>query len=224
MPKVTKEYLDNKKKKIVEAAYQVCLRKTVSSVTMQDIIDESGFSQGGIYRFYSNIDEILVDLLYMVRSIPSIDLKVEKIFDGNPSVSDVTKQFFDLIVSHVKKNLFTYCKIDYEYNLFLTNYPDRAKKIYLSVTLPPIYDRLGKKLGELWLKEIDAGNLTPRVSISEIFQYLVVGYDGIMKRALYVSQYERKVNENADYTYKIDRIFHTFYLTTCFLLNIPSGE
>ena len=58
MPKVTEEYIENKKKRIIEAAYALCLRKTVSTVTMQDIINETGLSQGGIYRFYHDIDEI----------------------------------------------------------------------------------------------------------------------------------------------------------------------
>ena len=62
MPKVTEEYIINKKKKIVSAAYELCIKKTVSTVTMQDIINETGLSQGGIYRFYKDIDEILGDM------------------------------------------------------------------------------------------------------------------------------------------------------------------
>lgn len=30
----------------------------MSTITMQDIIDKTGFGQGGIYRFYNDIDEI----------------------------------------------------------------------------------------------------------------------------------------------------------------------
>ena len=51
MPKVTEEYINNKKNLIIRAAYDLCIRKTVSTVTMQDIINETGLSQGGIYRF-----------------------------------------------------------------------------------------------------------------------------------------------------------------------------
>ena len=58
MPKVTQEYIDNKKKFIVDAAYQVCLRKPVEMVTMMDVIEETGLSQGGIYRFYKDLDDI----------------------------------------------------------------------------------------------------------------------------------------------------------------------
>ena len=63
MPKVTDEYITNKKKKIVDACYNVCLRKPVQMVTMSDVIEKSGLSQGGIYRFYSNLDEILCDVI-----------------------------------------------------------------------------------------------------------------------------------------------------------------
>ena len=44
MPKVTQEYFDNKRKKIVDCAYQVCLRKPVEMVTISDVIAETGLS------------------------------------------------------------------------------------------------------------------------------------------------------------------------------------
>jgi len=67
MAKVSKEYYEFKKASIIDASLEVCKRKTVSSVTMQDIIDEAGISQGGIYRYYKNIDEVLIDLLSRIR-------------------------------------------------------------------------------------------------------------------------------------------------------------
>ena len=44
------EYLDAKRKEIIDAAYRVSLCKTMCTITMQDVINESGLSQGGIYR------------------------------------------------------------------------------------------------------------------------------------------------------------------------------
>lgn len=67
MPKVTEEYIINKKKMITDAAYELCLQKTVSTVTMQDIIDKTGLSQGGIYRFYKDLDDILADMIRQMR-------------------------------------------------------------------------------------------------------------------------------------------------------------
>ena len=51
MPKVSEEYYKNKRKEIVDAAYRVCTRKPISSVEMKDIIEETGFSHGVVYRY-----------------------------------------------------------------------------------------------------------------------------------------------------------------------------
>ena len=62
MPKVTEEYLESKRSMIVDCAYKVCLRKPVEMVTISDVIAETGLSQGGIYRFYKDLDEILSEI------------------------------------------------------------------------------------------------------------------------------------------------------------------
>ena len=82
MSRVSREYYEIKKASIIDAALEVCKRKTVSSVTMQDIIDEAGISQGGIYRYYKNIDEVLTDLLSRIRmeQYESID-RLNAVFD-----------------------------------------------------------------------------------------------------------------------------------------------
>ena len=53
MPKVTEEYIESKRRMIVDACYQVCLRKPVEMVTISDVIAETGMSQGAIYRYYN---------------------------------------------------------------------------------------------------------------------------------------------------------------------------
>ncbi len=67
MPKVTQEYYEKKKEMIVEAAYQVCLKKPVEMVTISDVIAETGMSMGAIYRYYDGLDEILADMLKKLR-------------------------------------------------------------------------------------------------------------------------------------------------------------
>ena len=67
MPKVTPEYIEKKKQMIVDAAYNVCLRKPVDTVTISDVIAETGMSMGAIYRYYEGLDEILVDMLKKIR-------------------------------------------------------------------------------------------------------------------------------------------------------------
>ena len=46
MPKVTEEYIANKKKEIIDAAYQVCLEKPITDIVLQDIADKTGLARG----------------------------------------------------------------------------------------------------------------------------------------------------------------------------------
>lgn len=61
---------------------QTCLQKTVSTVTMQDIIDRTGLSQGGIYRFYKDIDDIFADMIRQLRERTSIRERADGGADG----------------------------------------------------------------------------------------------------------------------------------------------
>ena len=50
MPKLQGEYLQDKRERILDAAYRVSMQKPVYSIMMRDIITEIGWSQGTIYR------------------------------------------------------------------------------------------------------------------------------------------------------------------------------
>lgn len=60
--KSNEKYREIKKGKILENARRVFYRKGYLDVTMQDIIDECGISRGGIYLYYSSVDEIFRDV------------------------------------------------------------------------------------------------------------------------------------------------------------------
>ena len=86
MPKVTSEYMENKRRQIVDAAYRVCLRKPAEVVTISDVIAETGMSQGAIYRYYDGLDEIFADMLSDLRKEYSIIEKLDEIIPGRPPV------------------------------------------------------------------------------------------------------------------------------------------
>ena len=77
MPKVTEEYIEKKRKEIVEAAYKVCVHKPITSIEMKDIIEETGFSHGAIYRYYKDLDEVLKDLVITINSQNKIDDRLD---------------------------------------------------------------------------------------------------------------------------------------------------
>ena len=56
MPKVNEEYFEEKRNQILDAAFAVCNRKPAYDVTMSDIVAETGLSQGGVYKYFGNME------------------------------------------------------------------------------------------------------------------------------------------------------------------------
>ena len=159
MPKVTQEYIDNKKKFIVDAAYRVCLRKPVEMVTMMDVIEEAGLSQGGIYRFYKDLEEILSDVIAGMRMNYNIIDEMEQLFGVSDEMSfeEGVHKILDILADVMEKHLMDIQKINFDLTVLAINEPERAEKIiggikgmsslgYLStVALPNLFKESKKR-------------------------------------------------------------------------------
>lgn len=181
MPKVTEEYIENKKKLIIRTAYELCLKKTVSTVTMQDIINGTGLSQGGIYRFYRDIDEIFRDMLADSRVRVNIKPQIDEIFSED--MPDDPKQplhrIFGLLGDFMTSELMGIVKINFEISVLSMNSPERAEKILSSIEGTGNLEYLLMHTTEYMQKKIAEGVFRPRVSFEQLFTYLTTAYNGI---------------------------------------------
>jgi AcrR family transcriptional regulator len=59
MPKVSAEYIDNRRQQIVDAAYRCFARKGFHQTTMREIYAEAGLSAGAIYHYFTSKEEII---------------------------------------------------------------------------------------------------------------------------------------------------------------------
>lgn len=59
MPKVTEEYIDTRRRQIIDAAYRCFARKGFHQATMRDIYAEAGLSPGAIYHYFKSKEEII---------------------------------------------------------------------------------------------------------------------------------------------------------------------
>ena len=181
MPKVTKEYIENKKKMITGAAYELCLEKTVSTVTMQDIINRTGLSQGGIYRFYHDIDEIFADMLMEMRERVSIKDKVDEIFaqaDEIP-VREVTNRITDMLADFMAEELMGIQKVDFELSVLAMNAPARVEKILGDAKGIGNKEYLMLRTSEFYKQKVESGEVHARVSEMELLTYISSAYSGI---------------------------------------------
>ncbi len=181
MRKVSEEYIQNKKNMIVRTAYNLCLQKNISTITMQDIIDATGLSQGGIYRFYKNIDEIFKDMLIDNRQRVNIKSQIDDIFADTEKkdVKVVLHQIFELLSNFMTKELMGIVKINFELSVLSMNAPQRVEKILGQIEGTGNFEYLFMRVSQYLQQHISSGILTPKVTQEELLTYLTTSYNGI---------------------------------------------
>lgn len=64
---------------LLDAAQRVCNQKCIYDVTMRDIVVESGISQGSLYCYFKNIDEVFATLMNRFTEHSNLSEKVENL-------------------------------------------------------------------------------------------------------------------------------------------------
>lgn len=79
-----------KRELILKGAKNVFIRKGFSRVTMKDIIEECGISRGGIYLYFSSVDEIFVEVVkkHNQAKIDDIRTSIERRRDFDRLIDD----------------------------------------------------------------------------------------------------------------------------------------
>lgn len=62
-PKVSKEHLEQRRAKILEAATEVFIQHGYERTTMKDVMDAAEVSRGGLYQYFSNKEELFEAIL-----------------------------------------------------------------------------------------------------------------------------------------------------------------
>lgn len=184
MPKVSEEYYENKRKEIIDAAFRVCARKPISSVEMKDIIAETGFSHGVIYRYYKDLDEVLKDLVITINENNKIDDRLDAILSkAKPGQwEDTIYKICDMLAGYMTGVGTDLLKVCVYSDMMAMTDPQRSMNIA---------SRLGKgeqspllyavsAMQKYLTGVIEENNLKPVSSVDEIVQFFVVNYHGIL--------------------------------------------
>jgi AcrR family transcriptional regulator len=73
-PIISNEHREERKQIILNAAKEVFISKGFNATTIQDIINHSGVSRGGVYTYFENTEEIFIELLKRRDSEDVLDL------------------------------------------------------------------------------------------------------------------------------------------------------
>ncbi len=181
MPKVTEEYFENKRNMILDAAYKLCLKKTVSTVTMLDIIKEAGLSKGGIYRFYPDIDVLFAAMIDRIRIGADLKIKVDEILNQakDGAYQKTIYDIFNLLGAFMEERIMSTEKIDFELNVLAMNAPERVERILQHTTVGGNKDYLSQRTTDFFMRLEQEGKVKFKISGEQMQAFIASAYSGI---------------------------------------------
>lgn len=183
MPRVNDEYIEKKRNEIIDAAYRVCVRKPITSVEMKDVIAETGFSHGAIYRYYKDLDEVLHDLIKKINSENRIDDRLKMILDhaGTKEWKRAIHEICDLLADQMESVGTDLLKLSIYSDMLAMSDPKRAvniaEKLGNDEQSPLLY--LFSTMTEYLSSVVEERSLKPSKTIDEILQFITASYHGI---------------------------------------------
>ena len=222
MPKVSHEYVQEKKNSILEAATAVCKVKPLYDITMRDIIKESGVSQGGIYRYYSDLDEILIDVINQVNANADYKHIIDEITDTSNSPTKTIIKLFNFLGEYMKENVSTVGKIQFELTILFANNPDREKKILSNIYENESGQYLMQQIFHSIHEGISSGCFQLETSIEDLSTFMMTSIDGIVRDVVLQKCYG--VFSNDQMQFDEIRLMNTLCKSVLLLLGTKEGE
>ena len=181
MPKVPEEYFANKKKGIVDATMRVCESKPAYAITLRDVVKECGISTGGIYNYFSSIDEIFVEILNRAYEEHSASDEIKKIFESGRPPGEVITDFL-LYRGRLADEIYKrFGKMIFDLQAIYINDPERGRKMLTGLKgNVDGYDSFAR-LSDYIDERIADGSFTFAIPKAHILFIIVTASDGIKK-------------------------------------------
>ncbi|SOB99477.1 TetR family transcriptional regulator [Ureibacillus xyleni] len=177
-PKVSNEYKTQKKKEILLHAKNVFKRKGFEPTTMKDIKEEANISFGGLYMYFSNTEEIFLQLLELEFEANDEALAIHH----SNSIWEQIQLFLQHQKADLKNMRDTLIPISYEY--FVTAWREKHRVPFLENR----YHVAKDKFTTLLKMGVANGEFTPTISIEDLSKLLISTLEGLNVSALFLEE------------------------------------
>lgn len=186
-PKVSEEHREYRRRKILEAAIRVFKRKGFEKTTMQDIVDESGMSRGGVYLYFSNREDLFKELINIFdkQQVEEIDLLHQNV----SSTWEGVLRFLEAQEQEIKEVDESLTPVILEY--YMIDLREKTKDAFLSNR----YQKAVEVLELLFQKGVDEEEFKPDIPISQVARFVVAFLDGLIMEAIYLGTDEVKIQQ-----------------------------
>lgn len=219
MPKVNKEYFNKKRDEILDAAYKVVMEKPIYTVSLRDIIQQSGLSQGGIYRYYSGLDDILISLIN--RECPACDMEqeVDAILSLELVPEQTLERLFQLWRNEVLQNYVGAGKIYFEISNMYANDLERLERFKSENRLGAQEVIFQEKCFGWLAANIQEGYFQPKTTIEDLILFLGTSFDGMIRDLILTHHY--KIGETYENAMQLEpeKLVATLCTATVLLLS-----
>ena len=219
MPKVSKEYFDNKRKIILDAALKVFSKKPSYTVSMKDIIKESKLSHGGVYKYYSNIDDIIISLINRNKILVNPKDIIKNNYDYP---ENAIFEFLEAYKNYFFETTKEYGKIFFELYPMIINDRKRLKKYVNKIDSSVNFVYWIETLFGYFDKKIKEKYFNPISNSPNIYIQISSMLEGVEAELILTKYYNKYYNKNRDYKIdvetKLDDLLETIYKTILFLM------
>ncbi|ANE47229.1 TetR family transcriptional regulator [Paenibacillus swuensis] len=184
MPKVKEEHYENKKQEILEAAKRVALKKPIYHVTMRDVVLEAGMSQGGVYKYFSNIDVLFAALLGQNSLTSEVKDEIDAIFAENKDPMQVLHVFLTYVGAYIETSVSGSGKIIHELMAFYANEPERFEKVSSQLLRASTLGYLHTAFSCFLQEQVAAKKFSPAVPLEEVIAFMATTINGIVHDAI----------------------------------------
>lgn len=218
MPKVKEEYYEEKRNQILEAVFTICNRKPAYDVTMSDIVSETGLSQGGVYKYFNNIDLVLAALIDKANVQGNHIEQIDKIMKSAKLPDEMLKDLFSVSEQYFSDMLISYNKILFELSTFFSYSPERCKRINKNVSTSSTFGYLVKCATEVITNGTKKGDFIPVIPIKDVVAFIEASFDGIIRDVTIVKCYYKKDALNTEVEFDEKKLIKCLYISTMTLL------
>lgn len=176
LPKVSEQHIIQRKTDILKAAKAVFCRKGFEPATMQDVVEESGMSRGGVYQYFSSTEEMMRALLD--DDARSFRAFIESLIQKHENIWAALQDYLQDLEDGAGD---PFSRVVTEY--FVTGWRAEERKAFLSQRY-----KAGKSIFlSLFQEGVRRGEFKPKQPIEAITQFLMNMNDGITFEAALLS-------------------------------------
>ena len=223
MPKVKNEYLENRRNEILDAAFAVCKRKPAYDVTMTDIVTETGMSQGGVYKYFNNIDLVLAALIDRANLQGNYIEQIDAIMKSGNSPDAILQNLFLISEQYFSEMLISYNKMLFELSTFFVYNPERRERINRNVTTSSTFEYLTQCASEIIRTGAESGYFTPVMPIENVMAFIIASFDGIIRDVTLSKCYLGKSMSESGVDFSEKNLIRCLYISTMSLLGKSDG-